>query len=221
LTRDFDATWQPGTPPATWGETPGPDRFDVHWGDQVWRGLPLPLFGAHQARNASQAVVALELLHRQGWPISPQALHAGLQRVQWPGRIEVVAQRPVVVLDAAHNVPAVEALVETLQARFRARRRILIFAASRDKDVAGMLRQLLPAFDHVLLAEFAHNPRAQPVDELAQLARSLGRTDCEAPGRLADAWTRARTLATPDDLICVTGSFFTIGELRPHLTAPG
>jgi dihydrofolate synthase/folylpolyglutamate synthase len=219
LDRDFDCKWHPGTVATQPGDTPAPDHLDVRWGSREWVRLPLALHGEHQACNAAQAVVALELLRERGWIIPDAALRRGLREVHWPGRIEVLSRRPVVILDAAHNVPAIEALVATLTARFPARQRVLLFAASRDKDVAGMLHRILPIFDHVIFTEFSRNPRAQAADELAQMAREQGRPNCEVISEIHQAWSRARSLATAEDLVCVTGSFFTIGELRPQLLA--
>ncbi|MFM7162970.1 MAG: bifunctional folylpolyglutamate synthase/dihydrofolate synthase, partial [Planctomycetaceae bacterium] len=219
LKRDFDCTWHPGAVATQPGAPPAPDHLDVRWGSREWTRLPLALHGEHQAGNAAQAVVALELLRERGWTIPDSALRAGLRDVRWPGRIEVLSRRPVIILDAAHNVPAIEALAATLTARFPARQRVLLFAASRDKDVAGMLQRILPACDRIVFTEFTRNPRALAADELAQMARAQGRSDCEVIADIHQAWSHARILATAEDLVCVTGSFFTIGELRPQILA--
>ena len=101
----------------------------------------------------------------------------------------------------------------TLRDRIVARRRILVFAATRDKDVPGLLRQLLPEFETIILTEYQTNPRALPLAELARMAEPFGRP-VHLAARPEQAWQVARTLAGPDDLICVTGSFFIAAELR-------
>ena len=83
---------------------------------------------------------AVRRLRQQGWPIGEAALRAGLAAVRWPARIEVVGRRPTVILDVAHNVASIGALLAVLRERFAGRRRLLIFASSKDKDTAGMLR---------------------------------------------------------------------------------
>jgi dihydrofolate synthase/folylpolyglutamate synthase len=96
-------------------------------------------------------------------------------------------------------------------------RRILIFAGSCDKDLAGMLEVLAPPFNHVFLTRYSHSPRAVPAEKLAGMLRELSavtHTICPTP---ADAWKSAREMAGPDDLICITGSVFLAGELRPTL----
>jgi dihydrofolate synthase/folylpolyglutamate synthase len=127
----------------------------------------------------------------------------------------------------AHNVASVEALVASLAESFACERRVLLFAASRDKDVPGMLRVLLPYFQRIVLTEFQENPRAVPAEQLAawcreELAR-LGRplddehvAACPAPG---DGWRQAQRWTAPDDLLCITGSFFIAAELLPQATS--
>lgn len=183
------------------------------WGDD-WRGFRLPLVGEHQAANAAVAVAMVRLLAEQGWPIAAGTIAEGLSRVRWPGRIEVVGRDPTVIVDTAHNWAAIAALLRTLDESFPARRRILIFAATRDKDVAGMLRQLLPRFDCVILASYQNNPRNVPAGELRQIAESLGDRPLHTAEDPSGAWKLARRLAAREDLICVTGSFFIAAELR-------
>ncbi|MCY2965114.1 MAG: hypothetical protein NT069_16020, partial [Planctomycetota bacterium] len=223
LGREFTCEYHPGGDVAHAGEigcepdAEGIDRFDVQTSGQTWRGLPLRLMGEHQSRNAALAIAVVERLREQGWTIPDSAVWLGLDRVRWAGRIEVLARQPTVIVDGAHNWAAIAALVETLDRRFRARRRILVFAASRDKDVAGMLRLLLPRFDTVILTAFHNNPRNLPADELARLARSLSTRYVHLAADTASAWKLAKRLAGPPDLICVTGSFFIAAELREQI----
>jgi dihydrofolate synthase/folylpolyglutamate synthase len=179
-----------------------------------WQDLHLPLVGEHQARNLTLAVAAVDNLKSQGWEIPESAVREGLARLQWPGRIEVLGRSPTVIIDSAHNWEAIAALLRTLDESFVARRRILIFAATRDKDVAGMLRQLLPRFDTVIVTCFQNNPRHVPVESLVQVASGLHDQPLHVAPDPSAAWKLARRFATPDDLICITGSFFIAAELR-------
>ena len=105
-----------------------------------------------------------------GWTIPEAAIRRGLAEVVWPARVEVVARRPTVVLDAAHNVASIAALVEVLDESFSAARRLLIFATTQEKDHRGMLQQLLGRFDHVIFTRYSNNPRSVPPEELLALA---------------------------------------------------
>jgi dihydrofolate synthase/folylpolyglutamate synthase len=185
-----------------------------------WPALELSLLGEHQAANAAVAVACVEALREQGWRIPDTAVATGLAGVEWPARMETVGRRPLVVLDCAHNPASAEALVKTLLESFPPGRRLLVFAGSADKDLAGMFRVLAPHFAHAFLTRFLGSARGTPPAELARLLREAGgppATLCDAP---AAAWEAARAAAGPDDMICVTGSVFLAGELRPLAIGP-
>jgi dihydrofolate synthase/folylpolyglutamate synthase len=207
--------------------------------------VPLRLLGKHQAENAALALATACELRHQGWSIPVEAMKQGLAEVTLPARIEVIGSQAAVVLDVAHNVASVQALVRTLESIItgsleRPCESILVLAVSRDKDVRGMLRVLLPHFSVVIATEYHDNPRAVPALELARLIRQQqlrgkpgGAALSSMPGssvprssspsmvlvepRPVAAWERARQLAQSGQLICVTGSFFIAAELREHL----
>jgi dihydrofolate synthase/folylpolyglutamate synthase len=182
-----------------------------------WRehhAVQVPLPGRHQTRNAALAVSAIDLLNTQTEVKVPHAaITAGLSAVEWPLRIEVVARRPWLILDAAHNEASIAALIDTLRA-LPARRRIAIFAASKDKDSAAMLRLLAEGFDQLILTRFINNPRATPPGELLKLSDESFAARVTLSPSPAEALELARKSASADDLICVTGSFFLAGEVR-------
>jgi dihydrofolate synthase/folylpolyglutamate synthase len=184
------------------------------------------MLGQHQTQNAAVAIALARTMTRLGWSISDAAIRAGLANVACAARVEVVGLKPTQIVDVAHNHASIDALVRVLDERFRARRRILVFASSRDKDTPAMLRLLLPKFDAIVFTQFVNNPRAAQPEELLAMAQSLrGEADLaaecpvqlETAGDPAAAWELARRLAGPDDLICATGSFFLAAELRPLL----
>jgi dihydrofolate synthase/folylpolyglutamate synthase len=184
--------------------------------ERVWPWLEVNLLGDHQAANAAVAVATVEVLRGQGWHLPDAAVAAGLAGVNWPARMEVVGRRPLVVLDCAHNVASAEALARTLTTSFAPERRLLVFAGSSDKDLTGMLEVLAPRFAHVYLTRYTNNVRAADPEPLAGWLRDHGfaATVCPTP---ADAWRAARAESGPEDLVCVAGSVFLAGELRPLL----
>ncbi len=218
LGRDFNYQYIPaiiGMPENRPGNPrSGCGTMSVQTSRKAWQNLAVPLIGEHQARNLALAVATIERLQEQGWQISDDAVPTGIFRLRWPGRIEILGRAPTVIVDAAHNWEAVAALLRTLDESFVARRRILMFAATRDKDVAGMLRQLLPRFDSVILTCFQNNPRHVPVETLVRMVRCLTVQPLHVAADPAAAWKLARRFAQSKDLICATGSFFLAAELR-------
>jgi dihydrofolate synthase/folylpolyglutamate synthase len=183
-------------------------------GPTRYQDLDLPLLGRHQAANAAVALAALEELARSGWKLPEAAVRRGLAGLCWPARIEVLARRPAVVVDSAHNLASIEALLEVLEESFVAKTRRAIFATTLDKDIRGMLGRLLSVFDEVVFTRYRDNPRAVPTEQLRALARELTGTDHRAYEEPDDAWRRVRDSAGADDLICVTGSFFIAAQVR-------
>ena len=183
------------------------------------RGLSLRLLGRHQAANAAVGLAVLGELAKAGWKIPENAIRDGLAGVDWPARVELVSRQPAIVLDSAHNSSSVEALVAVLDESFSVRRRLLVFSASQGKDIRAMLRHLLGRFDEVVFTQYLDNPRAVPAPRLATAARKLTDKCCRVCPGPAQAWNEVRALATPDDLICVTGSVFIAAEMREQMAA--
>jgi dihydrofolate synthase/folylpolyglutamate synthase len=163
----------------------------------------LPAPGVHQAVNAGTAIA---LVRASGADVTPAALRRALARVRLPGRIEVVGRRPWVVVDCAHNPLSARALADGIRRWPPGRRTILVFGASADKDVRGMMRALGGAD----LAVFTRAASPRAADPRA-LARLWGRPALVA-GTVAGALETARALARPDDRVVVAGSFYVAGE---------
>lgn len=193
---------------------PATQRLHVRTWRDAWPDLCIPLLGRHQAANCAVAVAAVEALRERGWTIPHEAVSGGLSQVRAAARVEHVARRPDVIVDAAHNWASIRSLLTTLQEHFRPRRRLLVFATTQEKDLRGMLWQLLPAFDAVLVTRYQNNPRGVHPGDLGNLAGQLADAPvfvCDTP---AEAWQTVCRLAIPDDLICIAGSFFIAAEMR-------
>ena len=217
---DFDFDYRPPHEASVAGAA---GRIDFHDrtpdGPYALRDVALGLLGRHQGANAAVALAAVRQLQGSGWEIPERSVRGGLAGLAWPARVELVARRPTIVVDAAHNVASAEALVQTLKESFSARRRFLVFAATQDKDVRGMLACLLKEFDDVILTQYLDSPRAMPAEEVAAVARELSGCSyrvCAAP---AEAWNEVRGRVGPDDLVCVTGSFFIAAQMRRQIRA--
>jgi len=218
LGRDFSARFLGVADPT--GDTPAAGVVRVRLPAVLaGPGSPEPTFsvamaGPHQAENASLAVVAARWLDALGHTVPEDAIAAGLRRAVLPARVQVISRRPLVVVDAAHNVASMEALLDTLAAALSAHRpRVLVFAASADKQIERMLRIAAGSFDHVIVTRYATNPRAATVERLVAACRAAGLPPAEAAGSPADALVRARRHARRTGLICVAGSFFLAAEM--------
>lgn len=187
--------------------------------------VPLRMSGRHQAANAATATAIVRQLARVGREIPVAAIRAGLSAAFCPARIEFTPGPHPTVVDAAHNVASIEALLTTLDENFPARPRQLIFAASKDKDLAAMIRRLLPRFDEIIFTQFTNSPRAAEADELYALAERIFHEDALPPPKLtqaadpASAWEAARQRRGDMKLTVIAGSFFLAAELGPALRA--
>jgi dihydrofolate synthase/folylpolyglutamate synthase len=191
-----------------------------------WGRLKLPLLGPHQAHNAAIVLAGLDLLAgvEPSMAVSRNDVVRGLATLRWPARVEVLGQSPWLVVDGAHNAASAVALADTLRTCFPPTPRTLIFGTTREKDLLGQLRALLPLFDVVIASQYVENPRAVPPETIAAAAFDLTGSPVRVAADPAEALELARQVTAPEDLICVTGSLFLAAETRaiilPHVRAP-
>ena len=172
--------------------------------------LFIPLLGSYQLENAATAVAAIEALTDQGAKISYENLKQGLANVSWPGRLQVLGKHPWIVVDGAHNPYSIQKIREALVEYFTYKRLFIIIGTSIDKNIAGIVKELLPLSPTVIVSASQH-PRAIPPVRLAEEFARWGWSGEIAPS-ISAALTRAQHLATPSDLILVTGSLFVVAE---------
>src|SRR5438309_462380 len=157
----------------------------------------LPLYGAHQAANAACALAAVEAFFgaENRGTIDVEAVRAAFAGVQSPGRLEIIRRSPTVLLDGAHNPAGAAALASALEEAFTFERLIGVVAVLGDKDVEGVLGQLEPVLDEVVISTNS-SPRALPADELAEVAVDIfGDSRVVVMPRLDDAIEEAIGLA--------------------------
>jgi dihydrofolate synthase/folylpolyglutamate synthase len=173
--------------------------------------LDLPLAGDHQLDNLVLAVRAVECFSRA---LSVEDVARGVAGTEWPGRLQRIPGHPAILLDAAHNLMAVESLVRYLESHPQAKR-VLLFGVMKDKRVWEMLEKLLP---HVsaFVATRPELSRARDPERLARFAKDRG-LPAEALRSPAAALARARELAGPEGEVVVAGSIFLLGEVMPEL----
>lgn len=193
------------------------ERFDPF---AIYQGpTETALQGVFQRENALLAAGAALLLRDAGWRIPDAAIGAGLAGARWPGRMEVVAGAPPIVLDGAHNGDSARKLVVSLNEAFPGRRLAFVLGVSYDKDIPRILPELMPAADALVLTRSRH-PRAMTnLDELAAGAAPFLRpsTPLLHTSDVPEALEHARALAGPGGLVCVTGSLFVVAAAREAL----
>jgi len=164
--------------------------------------------------NAALAIGIIEALRFYGIVINQSVIQKALGKLNWPGRLEVVAKEPKIVLDGAQNVASTEVLLEAIKRHFVFKKLILILAISSDKDIKGIIETLSDFVDEIILTK-VHNPRAaEPVTvkKFFKNTKNLTLTN-----DTKEALYVAYAKAAQDDLILGTGSLFLVGELKEHL----
>ncbi|WP_165249141.1 bifunctional folylpolyglutamate synthase/dihydrofolate synthase [Paludisphaera soli] len=215
--REIDADFHheafaPTAPPTR----PTPGRATVRTWRTDWGVLDVPLLGPHQAHNMAVALAGLDALAEADptLAVDREAVVRGFAGLTWPARVEVMGSSPWLVVDGAHNVASAEALAKTLRDHFPPCPRTLVFGTTRDKDLGGQLRALLPMFRDRVATRYVQNPRAVPAEEVAAAAEAIDGRPMRVARDPAEALALARSLTGPDGLICVTGSLFLAAEAR-------
>ena len=171
-----------------------------------------PLLGDHQLLNASAAVGAVEALSFSGVDVPAEAIARGLREVRWPGRLEVMQRRPLVVLDSAKDVEAMRALKEAVK-NFSHKKLIAVVSISSDKNIPLMIGYLTEVTDRFIVTTHSVMGRAAGPSVIVDEVTRHGKP-CEVVSGVDEAVDRALSLAGEDDMVLVTGSVFLVGEAR-------
>lgn len=208
--RDFVAEHEPAADPLAGGVVEVVDRRTG-----TRERFRIAMAGRHQADNAALAVMAARQVDAAGFAVPTRAIARGLARVRLPARIERLGDDPLLVVDAAHNVASMQSLLATLAPTLETRRpRVLVFAASADKQIEEMLAAAVGRFDRVVVTRYLTNPRAAPIDRLVAACAAAGLPRPRATASPTEALAAARSLAGHHGLICAAGSFFLAAEIR-------
>jgi len=179
--------------------------------------LPVPLLGEHQAVNCGLALALLDQLKRQGMDIDDDQAMTGLARVNLPGRMEMVREDPRVLLDGAHNAASVQALMRAIGQHIPYDSMVLIFGCAADKDIQGMMAQIATGADKVIFTRATGNPRAADPRELAEVYEELSGRVGQVTENISEAIEIANKAVSREDMICICGSFYLVGEAKKLL----
>lgn len=197
-------------------------RFRVILSDELGVGskeleIALPLAGRFQVRNAAAAIVAARVLAGRGFVIEDGAIVNGIESVRWPGRLELLQERPAIYLDGTHNPAGAREVLAFWREHLTGRHIHLIYGAMRDKAIDEVAGLLFPHATTVILTQ-SPQPRSLSAQALAEMTPHLASV-VEVIREPGTALERALEIAEADDVIFATGSLYLVGDLRRHWDA--
>lgn len=175
--------------------------------------LRVPLYGRHQAINCGLALAMLDKLKAAGYQIDVDKAAAGLANVRLAGRMEMICQDPRIMIDGAHNAASIRALIHAIGQNIPYDSMVMIFGCNCDKDIPGMLGELQYGADKVIFTRSSSNKAVSPQELADQYTEICGKM-CQVANTLGEALMLARSAVGKEDLICITGSFYLIGQAK-------
>lgn len=189
--------------------------FNVEYGNEKLKNITISMLGKHQIENATVALTALYILEKEhDVKISRSALYKGFKENIWPGRLEIIKRKPLILIDGAHNPQGMKALSKVLKELFSDRNIILGIGILGDKD-ASMLDEIVPLANKLVLTK-PNNPRAMSVENLEKILEKYEKITLKKE-KIVDAVEEALFLANDDDVVVFAGSLYMIGEVRTIL----
>src|SRR2546421_1097774 len=180
--------------------------------------LAVPLMGEHQAINCGLALAVIDKLKTRGLPINDMKAMEGLAKTTLPGRMEIINQTPKVIVDGAHNAASIDAMMRAIGQHVPYDSMVVIFGCCADKDVAGMLERITSGADKVIFTKVNNIRTADPEELAARYVEQFGKM-AQVAETLEEALSIANRAVTKEDLICITGSFYLVGEAKKYFAA--
>jgi dihydrofolate synthase/folylpolyglutamate synthase len=186
--------------------------FSYYGIENTWHAMYTALRGHYQVENAALAIAACELLNKDHTSISQQSIRDGLIKTSWPGRLEIVSEHPMIILDGAHNLMAARELAKFLGDNLAQRPITLVVGILDDKPYQSMLKSLLPVCSRVIVTR-AKTDRALDPRRLFETAKKT-LSDVRIVSDVAQAFKQAVADADFNDVICIAGSLYVVGEAK-------
>jgi dihydrofolate synthase/folylpolyglutamate synthase len=175
--------------------------------------LRVPLLGIHQAVNCGLALAMLDKLKGCGFDIDNDKTAEGLAKVKLPGRMEIICEDPRILIDGAHNAASIKALMYAIGQSIPYDSMIVVFGCNEDKDANGMLHELQFGADKVIFTR-SNSVKAMSPEELAEKYVAISGKMCQTAPALGEALRLAKSAVGKEDLVCITGSFYLIGQAK-------
>ncbi|MBV7274586.1 bifunctional folylpolyglutamate synthase/dihydrofolate synthase [Clostridiaceae bacterium UIB06] len=174
--------------------------------------IELALLGTHQLLNCATAVFVVEELTKRNINIKKDDILNGLKQVKWIGRLEIMKNKPLVVIDGAHNIDGITKLRENVELYFKYNKMVLILGILADKEVDKMVKTIAPLAERII-AVTPNSDRAETAEELKNIIKEHD-VRCEAVENYKDAYKLALSYCEEDDLLLISGSLYMIGDMR-------
>ncbi len=189
--------------------------FSVHTKNFAYKHLSLPLLGKHQVQNCIAVLEACFVLQTSGFSISTEHVQKGLASTTWAGRMEILGQAPLLLVDGAHNSDGILRLAESISTYFPNKEITLVLGILGDKEYEDMANCILPFAKQVILTE-PHNERKLAATTLAEVAKNY-----EIPIYLEEdiqmAMDKSRAITPEDAMILCCGSLYMVGDIRKYI----
>lgn len=176
------------------------------------QNLSLPLIGEHQRCNAAVVLQTIEVLRKNGYSISDEHVKQGIFQVNWPARMEILAKRPLVILDGGHNEQCIDAVIKVLNNYVPNKKIIFVTGVMKDKDYMGIIKKLVPIAEKFITVR-PDNDRALDAVSLARAIHEAG-GEAVAESSVVDGIMTTLEDAKPSDVICIVGSLYMAGKVR-------
>jgi dihydrofolate synthase/folylpolyglutamate synthase len=175
--------------------------------------LAVPLLGEHQAINCGLALAIIDRLKGRGIELDDTKIMEGLAKSSIAGRMEMINQTPRIIVDGAHNAASIDAMMKAIGQHIPYDSMVVIFGCCSDKDVSGMLERITSGADKVIFTRVDNVRSADPEELAARYVELYGKM-AQVAETLPEALAIARRAVTKEDLICITGSFYLVGEAK-------
>ena len=181
----------------------------------------VPLAGEYQVENTSLAIAVAELINQKDFMISEDNIINGVKHSQWPGRFEIVREEPMIILDGAHNPNGASQFISNLKRLIPDKKIIAILGVFQDKDYPAIVKIIVPQVNQLILT-MANNPRATPTEILAKEASQyISKEKIIETNTVPEAIRKALRITEEKEVICITGSLYTVGEAKAYFLKKG
>jgi len=179
--------------------------------------LPVPVLGEHQAINCGLALALLDQLKLKGMRIDDAQAVEGLSSVSLPGRMEMISEDPRILVDGAHNAASMQALLRAIGQHIPYDSMVMVFGCAADKDIPGMIGRIGTGADKVIFTRASNSPRAAHPQDLAAAYSEMCGREAQVTQDLVEAIQVAQSAASREDIVCICGSFYLVGEAKELL----